>query len=326
VARENLIGEYLRARRELVQPADVGLPQPAGRRRVPGLRREEIAILAGVSADYYVRLEQGRDQHPSAQVLDALARALQLDDDAIAHLHSLAAPAARRRRRPSPRPERVPAGILQLISTWHETPAYVYGRYMDVLAANPLATALAPYYAPGENLVRATFLDARLHDRYEDWDRAAEATVAALRALVGPGADDPQLNELVGELSVRSDRFRQLWARHDARPKRSGTTQIQHPQVGALELNYEKLPIPPTARPCASITPCRAAEALRRSHCSRPPPPRSSTSAGRPVPRQQPERARREPIALRPDWTSGKDVTRSSPAPIGLHHAPGRGA
>jgi transcriptional regulator with XRE-family HTH domain len=246
VAGENLIGEYLRARRELVQPADVGLPQLAGRRRVRGLRREEVAMLAGVSADYYVRLEQGRDQHPSAQVLDALARALQLDDDAIAHLHGLAAPTARRRR--SPRPERVPAGILQLISTWHETPAYVYGRYMDVLAANPLATALAPYYTPGENLVRVTFLDPRLRDRYEDWDRAAASTVAALRALVGPDADDPRLNELVGELSVRSERFRQLWARHDVRPKRSGTTQIQHPQIGRLELGYEKLPIPDADR------------------------------------------------------------------------------
>ncbi|HXO07167.1 MAG TPA: transcriptional regulator, partial [Solirubrobacteraceae bacterium] len=119
---------------------------------------------------------------------------------------------------------------------------------MDVLAANPLATALAPYYTPGENLVRATFLDRRLRDRYEDWDRAAAAIVAALRALVGPDADDPQLNELVGELSVRSERFRQLWARHDARPKRSGTTRIQHPQLGALELNYEKLPIPEADR------------------------------------------------------------------------------
>jgi transcriptional regulator with XRE-family HTH domain len=248
VARENLIGEYLRARRELVAPADVGLSQLTGRRRVPGLRREEVALLAGVSADYYVRLEQGRDQHPSAQVLDALGRALQLDDDAIAHLHRLAAPLARRRRRPSPRPERVPAGILQLISTWHETPAYVYGRYMDVLAANPLARALAPYYAPGENLVRAAFLEPRLRDRYEDWERAAASTVAALRALVGPDTDDPRLNELIGELSVRSGRFRELWARHDARPKRSGSTQIEHPQVGRLELGYEKLPIPEADR------------------------------------------------------------------------------
>ena len=248
VGPANLIGEYLRARRELVQPAEVGLPQLAGRRRVRGLRREEVAMLAGVSVDYYVRLEQGRDQHPSPQVLDALARALQLDDDAISHLHVLAAPAARRRRRSSPRPERVPAGIVQLISSWHETPAYVYGRYMDVLAANPLATALAPYYTPGENLVRVAFLDPRLRDRYEDWDRTTAATVAALRALVGPDADDPELNALVGELSVRSERFRQLWARHDARPKRSGTSQIQHPQLGTLELSYEKLPIPDADR------------------------------------------------------------------------------
>jgi transcriptional regulator with XRE-family HTH domain len=244
---ENLIGQYLRARRELVRPEDVGVPDLGSRRRVPGLRREEVALLAGVSSDYYVRLEQGRDQHPSQQVLDALARALQLDDDAAAHLHRLASPPARRRRK-TPRPERVPAGILQLIESWSQTPAYVYGRYMDVLAANPLATALAPYHVEGENLVRAAFLDPRVRDMYEDWERVTEATVAGLRALVGPDVDDPRLNELVGELSVRSERFRQLWARHDARPKRSGTTQIDHPQVGPLELNYEKLPIPDTDR------------------------------------------------------------------------------
>ncbi|MGP0035117.1 MAG: helix-turn-helix transcriptional regulator [Solirubrobacteraceae bacterium] len=245
-----------------------------------------------------MRLEQGRDQHPSPQVLDALARALQLDDDATAHLHSLAAPAVRRRRRGAggryPRPERVPAGILQLIATWHETPAYVYGRYMDVLAANPLATALAPYYTPGENLVRVTFLDPRLRDRYEDWDSAAAAIVAGLRALVGPEVDDPQLNELVGELSVRSERFRQLWARHDARPKRSGTTQIQHPQLGALELGYEKLPIPDADRQtCASTTRRQAAGAPRRSRCSRRPLPPSSTSARLPAQPREPQGSRR---------------------------------
>jgi transcriptional regulator with XRE-family HTH domain len=245
---ENLIGEYLRARRELVRREDVDLPVIGNhRRRVPGLRREEVALLAGVSIDYYVRLEQARDQHPSAHVLDALARALQLDDDASAHLHRLASPRPRRRRK-TPRPERVPGGILQLIETWSETPAYVYGRYMDVLAANPLATALASYYVVGENMVRAAFLDPRVRDMYGDWEWVTETTVAALRALVGPDVDDPQLNELVGELSVRSERFRQLWARHDARPKRSGTTNIDHPQVGPLELSYEKLPIPDTDR------------------------------------------------------------------------------
>ncbi|HUE25449.1 MAG TPA: helix-turn-helix transcriptional regulator [Solirubrobacteraceae bacterium] len=241
--RENPIGEYLRARRELVRPEDVDLPEIGNRRRVHGLRREEVALLAGVSTDYYVRLEQGRDQHPSAQVLDALARALQLDDYATAHLHRLAAPPVRRRRA-SPRTERVPSGILRLIAAWDQTPAFVYGRYMDVLAANPLAVALAPFHAVGENLVRAAFLDPRVRDMYGDWERVTESTVAGLRALVGPDVDDPRLNELVGELSVRSNRFRQLWARHDARPKRSGTSLLDHPQVGPLELSYEKLPIP----------------------------------------------------------------------------------
>jgi transcriptional regulator with XRE-family HTH domain len=243
MAHENPLGEYLRARREIVRPEDVELPGNSNRRRVPGLRREEVALLAGVSNDYYVRLEQGRDQHPSAQVLDALARALQLDPDATAHLHRLAAPSARRRRKSS-RPEKVSASILRLIATWSQTPAYVYGRYMDVLAANPLATAVAPYHAVGENLVRAAFLDPRVRDMYGDWEAVTETTVAGLRAQVGPDVDDPRLNELVGELSVRSERFRELWARHDARPKRSGTSRLDHPQVGPIELSYEKLPIP----------------------------------------------------------------------------------
>jgi len=203
--------------------------------------------LAGVSGDYYVRLEQGRDQHPSPQVLDALARALQLDEDATAHLHRLAAPPPRRRRK-AQRPEKVPVGILQLIASWSQNPAYVQGRYMDVLAVNPLATALFPYCVKGENLVRAAFLDPHVRDMYGDWQQVTESTVAGLRALVGPDVDDPRLNELVGELSVRSERFAQLWARHDVRPKRSGTTRIDHPLVGPLELSYEKLPIPDTDR------------------------------------------------------------------------------
>jgi transcriptional regulator with XRE-family HTH domain len=243
---ENLIGEYLRARRELVRPEDVGVPDLASR-RVPGLRREEVALLAGVSADYYVRLEQGRDQHPSEQVLDALARALQLDEDATAHLLRLATTPTRRRRK-TPRPEKVPAGILQLIGSWSQTPAFVHGRYMDVLAVNPLGATLMPYCVKGENLVRAAFLDPRVRDQYGDWEHVTESTVAGLRALVGPDVDDPHLHELVGELSVRSERFRQLWARYDVRPKRGGTARIDHPLVGPLELSYEKLPIPDTDR------------------------------------------------------------------------------
>jgi transcriptional regulator with XRE-family HTH domain len=253
VTRENRIGEYLRARRELVRPEDVLLPGPGSRRRVPGLRREEVALLAGVSTDYYVRLEQGRDQHPSEQVLEALARALQLDEDATAHLHSLARPATPPRRRAARRPEQVPRGILQLIASWDTTPAYVMGRYMDVLAANPLASALVPYYVAGTNLVRACFLDPRVRDLHGDWEATTESTVAGLRALVGPDVDDPRLHELVGELSVRSARFRELWARHDVKPKRSGTTRLDHPQVGTLELRWEKLPVPDADRQLLAV-------------------------------------------------------------------------
>src|ERR1700688_5255126 len=139
--RENLIGEYLRARRELVPPQDVGIPD-FGRRRVPGLRREEVAFLAGVSSDYYVRLEQGRDKNPSDQVLLSIARALQLDEDATAYLLQLARPASRRRKR-ARKPEKVSDSIRELIGGWPLTPAYVHGRYMDVLTANRLAAGLS---------------------------------------------------------------------------------------------------------------------------------------------------------------------------------------
>ena len=252
VPATNAIGEYLRARRELVRPEDVGLRDYGRRRRTPGLRREEVAMLAGVSTDYYIRLEQGRDQHPSAQVLDALARALQLDDAATAHLHALAAPQPRPRPRRARR-ERVPAAIEQLIMSWTTTPAYVYGRYLDILAANPLATAMAPWFRAGENLVRAAFLDQRRRELKPNWEGTLASTVAGLRANVGHDLDDPRLTELVGELSLRSESFRQLWARHDVRPKGSGTSTIEHPQVGRLELMYTKLPIPDTDRLTLSI-------------------------------------------------------------------------
>ena len=247
MVNDNALGEYLRARREQIGPEDVGLAS-SGRRRVPGLRREELALLSGISADYYLRLEQGRDRNPSAQVLDALARALHLNEDATAHLHRLAHP-ERSRRRPAPRrPERAPDGIRQLIDTWPHTPAYVHGRLMDILAANPLARALTPFLTPGTNLVRSLFLTPASTAAHGGWDVNAEGMVAALRALVGPDVDDPALNELVGELSVRSEHFRKLWSRHEVRPKRSGTFTFEHPQVGPLELRHEKLLITDTDR------------------------------------------------------------------------------
>lgn len=237
----NPIGEYLRARRELLRPEDVGLPD-SGRRRVPGLRRAELATLAGISTDYYMRLEQGRDQHPSEPVVDGLARALQLDEEANDYLHELARPRPRRRP-PRRRAEPVPTGIEQLIACWSHTPAYVLNRRLDVLASNPLARAVSPAFTPGVNLLRAMFLDPQFRKK-PDWDRIAEDTAAGLRALVGPDVEDPDLAELVDELSIKSERFRSLWARHDVRAGAVGTARFDHPEVGQLELSWEKLDIP----------------------------------------------------------------------------------
>jgi transcriptional regulator with XRE-family HTH domain len=237
----NALGEYLRARRELVSPESAGIPH-IGRRRVPGLRRDELSLLAGVSTDYYVRLEQGRDRNPSTQVLDALARALQLDEQATAHLQALAG-SERRARRSGQMPERVALSIQQLIAGWQDTPAFVQGRRLDVLAANAAAAALSPLFTPGVNLLRATFLDRAVRDLYGDqWESLVQSTIAAVRALVGPDIDDPLLDELVGELSVRSDHFRALWARHDVRARTSSEIRcLQHERVGELELHYENL-------------------------------------------------------------------------------------
>jgi transcriptional regulator with XRE-family HTH domain len=244
----NALGEFLRARRELVRPEDVGI-NAGGLRRVPGLRREEVAMLAGISSDYYLRLEQGRDRNPSVQVLEALARVLHLDPDATAYLIDLAQARIARRpgrpaaRRTSPPPERVSVSIRQLIDGWPNNPAYVQNKFSDLLAVNALAAALSPNYAPGVNLLRAAFLDASERALRRDWEEATEEGVASLRAHVGPDVDDPRLVELVGELSVRSDRFRRLWARHDVQPKRGRVSRLSHPQVGDLELQSNKLGI-----------------------------------------------------------------------------------
>jgi transcriptional regulator with XRE-family HTH domain len=185
-----------------LRPEEAGLSS-AGRRRVPGLRREELALLAGISPDYYLRLEQGRDHHPSAQVIDALASALQLDVDATAHLHALGR--SDPDMRPPGEPERAPASIKQLIASWPNTPAFVHGRRLDVLAANPLALAFSPAFSPGVNLVRALFLNPELRNLYGDWERVAGSFVARLRAMVGADVEDPRLGELVAELSGRSE-------------------------------------------------------------------------------------------------------------------------
>ncbi|GAB2671890.1 helix-turn-helix domain-containing protein [Kribbella swartbergensis] len=235
----NALGEFLRARREQVRPEDVGIRR-VGLRRVPGLRREEVAMLAGISSDYYLRLEQGRDRHPSMQVLDALAGVLRLDADAAAYLVGLA---QERPRTPQPRTSdaRVPESILELIDGWPNNPAYVQNRYTDVLAVNALAEALSPNYRVGANLLRAVFLDPAERELRRDWEDLTEDGVAAFRAEVGSEVDDPRLMELVGELSVRSERFRQLWARHDVRPRRGRRKPLNHPVIGELDLRSDKL-------------------------------------------------------------------------------------
>jgi transcriptional regulator with XRE-family HTH domain len=239
VTRSNALGEYLRARRELMNPADVGL-HVTGVRRTPGLRREEVATLAGISADYYLRLEQGRDRNPSSQVLEALARVFGLDATATQYLLSLST--ARRARPRRPRREVVPAGIRQLLDVL-ELPAFVESRMFDVLAANRLATALSPKIRPGENRLRSMLLDEDEQDLHPDWERSIGAMVAAFRTSLGTDVDDPRLARLVGELSLASERFRQLWARHDVKPLTGKPIRMRHPEVGMLELRLEKLPI-----------------------------------------------------------------------------------
>jgi transcriptional regulator with XRE-family HTH domain len=243
-ANSNALGTYLRARREQARPEAAGVPDQRNR-RVPGLRREEVAFLAGVSSDYYVRLEQGRDKNPSEQVVLSIARALQLDDDATGYLLQLAQPASRRRKR-SRKPEKVSGSIRDLIEGWPLTPAYVHGRYMDILAANRLATVLSPLLVPGRNAILDAFTEPEMRELYQDWEAMTARVVPYLRSVAGPDVDDPRLVGLVGELSLRSDRFRTLWARQDVRHKSTGLSVLMHPQVGRLELRYEKLLIPAT--------------------------------------------------------------------------------
>ncbi|ARJ06617.1 transcriptional regulator [Cnuibacter physcomitrellae] len=237
--RDNPLGEYLKARRALVSPAQVGLPGGPNR-RVSGLRREEVALLAGISADYYLRLERGRDANPSAQVLEALARVLQLDDVERDYLLGLTAP--RPRTRPRRRPERVPARVHDLLASIG-VPAFVEGRTYDVLASNALAVAFSPRLQPGRNRLRDLLLDPEEQAFQSDWAAAADAFIATFRGSVGDSTNDARVIEIVGELSVASERFRAAWARHDVRALDGGATTVHHPLLGDLQILRDKLPI-----------------------------------------------------------------------------------
>lgn len=218
-AMDNELGAFLRSRRAALEPAQVGLPDDGRLRRVPGLRREELAQLAHVSVDYIVRLEQGRTRRVSRPVLDALADALQLAPDEREYLFTVAEVAPAPVRRPA-RPEVAPQ-LRQLLDRMHDVPAMVLHRGMDVLAWNRGAAALLTDFAalPVEhrNLIRLTFLDEQVRSLYADWPRAARECVAVLRMEAGRTPGDPAINALVGELSVRDEDFRNWWAGHQVR-------------------------------------------------------------------------------------------------------------
>lgn len=245
------LGEFLRSRRDRLTPEIAGI-RSYGRRRVPGLRREELAQLAGVSATYLTRLEQGQSQNASDAVIDALARALQLDADERSHLFVLAhrTPAARPREA---EPEIAKSGAEQLLHAMGEIPAVLLGRFNDILAWNRaghllLAGHLDPD-APARltdrpNHIMMLFLDPHTRDLYVDWETEAEVAVASMRYAAATYADDRHLAELVGELSLKSPEFAFLWAGHSVRLCTSGTKRFRHPAVGELELDYEVLHLP----------------------------------------------------------------------------------
>jgi len=244
----NEIRDFLVSRRARITPEQAGLPAYGGNRRVAGLRREEVALLAGVSIDYYVRLERGRAPGASESVLDGIARALQLDEAERAHLFDLAraagAPAAARAPR-RPAAQQVRPSVRRILDSMTTTPAYVRNARLDILAANRLAAALfAPILtgpAQPANNARFLFLDPAAPAFYPDWERQAQDVVAMLRTEAGHTPHDKALSNLIGELSTRSEHFRTWWAAHNVRFHRTGTKRFHHPVVGDLTLTFEAL-------------------------------------------------------------------------------------
>lgn len=236
--------EFLRSRRARLSPEDAGLPAWGGNRRVKGLRREEVALLAGVSVEYYVRLERGNLGGASQSVLDSVANALQLDEAERAHLHDLARTSSTRvaAGRPARRTVRPP--VQWLLDSMTDTAAYVRNARIDILATNTLGRALyAPVFdMPGRpNIARFVFLDPKSQEFFLEWPKVAGESAALLRTLAGENPYDQGLTELVGELSTRSELFRTLWAAHDVRQHRTGVKRFHHPLVGEMTLAYESM-------------------------------------------------------------------------------------
>ncbi|MFI6498057.1 helix-turn-helix transcriptional regulator [Nonomuraea typhae] len=235
----NELGEFLKSRRARVRPEETGLRSYGGRRRVPGLRREELAQLAGMSADYYTRLEQGRGGGVSEEVLNALARTLGLDQDERTYLFSLARPVrAARRTRHTVGPE-----LRHLLDAMEGVPAYVVDHRSEVLAWNHLAAALYTGLGRHRNWARFCFLDEASKEIFVDWAKKAREIVAYLRMKAAQHPDDAQLAALVGELSLKSADFRRWWADHHVREKTRGTKQLRHPLVGELSLSFQSFTV-----------------------------------------------------------------------------------
>ncbi|MEV5384437.1 helix-turn-helix transcriptional regulator [Streptomyces sp. NPDC052721] len=230
------LGDFLRARREDLKPHDVGLPEH-GRRRVRGLRREEVALLAGVSSDYYIRLEQGRECSPSPQVVEAVAHALKLNEEATDHLNRLCLAASQRPRSWGVQGE-VSKQLLELMDGWEHTPAFVLGPAMDVLAGNSLATALHDGFGEFDNLAYMVFVDPAGREFYQEWERAAHSCVAELRAAYGYDPGSERIAEVVKELSVLSEEFADIWGMHEVKSKSQEGKHLKHPQVGDLHIKF----------------------------------------------------------------------------------------
>jgi transcriptional regulator with XRE-family HTH domain len=238
------LGRYLKARRAQVRPQDVGLPAGAGLRRTPGLRREELAALAGVSVDYYIRLERGRETNPSPAVVDALGRALRLRGDAYERLHELAELASGRLSElPACSDRTVRDSVLRMLESMRPLPAYVVSRFNSVLAANPPGRRLMPglwdWPEHQRNLTRYIFLHPVGRTLYEGWEETVALSVAHLRAVAGADPDNPELTTLVGELVVKSPPFARLWERYDVCERGGGQKTFRHPRAGRMTLTYE---------------------------------------------------------------------------------------
>jgi transcriptional regulator with XRE-family HTH domain len=234
----NVLGAYLKARRAHVTPGEVDLP-PGGTRRVPGLRREEVASLAGLSVDYYARLEQGRELHPSASVLNALARVLRLGPDAQRYLFAIASsgPKVPRSRGRAP----ISANLLELVEEWTNHPAVLVDDCHNVVAANQLGRAMYGGHRHSDNLARLVFLDDDARTFFREWSKVASETVAGVRAVASHDPNNANLMALIGELTVRSEEFRKRWAKAEVREKTTGVLLLHHQAVGDLDLSYETL-------------------------------------------------------------------------------------